>query len=126
MWEPLLLEHLQKQKPDQDWKALHGPTPELMVPLASQPGEIGFCDFTKVKRVEFTLRGEPFPHLLAACGGVPTRANGNGGHGRDQRNLVPAQRWWDYTARRRCGRRRTSREVEAWAVRMISGVEFMC
>ncbi len=37
----------QKQKPDQHWKALHGPTPELMVPLADQPGEIGFCDFTK-------------------------------------------------------------------------------
>jgi hypothetical protein len=37
-----------------------------MVPQADQLGEIGFCDFTKVKRVEITLRGEPFPHLLAA------------------------------------------------------------
>ena len=93
VWEPLLvpllerhpaltpttlLEHLQEQKPDQDWisikrtlqrrvqhwKALHGPTPEVMFPLAYQPGEIGFCDFTKVKRVQVTLRGEPFPHLL--------------------------------------------------------------
>jgi hypothetical protein len=45
--------------------------PELMAPLADQPGEIGFCVFTKVKRVEITLRGEPFPHLLAACGDVP-------------------------------------------------------
>jgi hypothetical protein len=35
-----------------------------MFPLAYQPGEIGFCDFTKVKRVVITLRGEPFPHLL--------------------------------------------------------------
>jgi len=35
-----------------------------MVPLAHQPGEIGFCDFTRVKRVAITLRGEPFPHLL--------------------------------------------------------------
>ena len=73
-----LLEHLQEQKPDQDWsslkrtlqrrvqhwKALHGPAPEVMFPLAYQPGEIGFCDFTKVKRVEITLRGEPFEHLL--------------------------------------------------------------
>ena len=42
-----------------------------MAPLADKPSEIGFCDFTKVKRVEITLRGEPFPHLLAACGGVP-------------------------------------------------------
>jgi hypothetical protein len=36
-----------------------------MVPLADQPGEIGFCDFTKARRVEISLRGEPFPHLLA-------------------------------------------------------------
>lgn len=93
VWEPLLLpllerhpaltpttllEHLQEQKPDQDWsslkrtlqrrvqhwKSLHGPTPEVMFPLAYQPGEIGFCDFTKVKRVVITLRGEPFSHLL--------------------------------------------------------------
>ncbi|MCP9891981.1 hypothetical protein KBY57_13095 [Cyanobium sp. Aljojuca 7D2] len=115
--EPLL-EHLQEQKPDQGWKALHSPTPELMVPLAYQPGEIGSCDFTKVKRVEITLRGEPFPHLLAACGGVPKdlrtvrlhhdrlivvlrsdwvcqlpRAYGNGGHGRYQRHLLPDQHW---------------------------------
>jgi len=54
-----------RQQPDQHWKALHGPTPELMVPLADQPGEIGVCVFTKAKRVEITLRGEPFPHLLA-------------------------------------------------------------
>jgi hypothetical protein len=88
-----------------------------MVPLADQPGEIGFGDFTKVKRVEITLRGEPFPHLLAACGGVPKalrkvrlhrdrlivvlgsdwdcqllRASGSGGHGRYQRHLFPDQR----------------------------------
>ena len=66
-----LLEHLQEQKPDQHWKALHGPTPEVMVPLAHKPGENGLCDFTKVKRVEISLRGAPFPHLLAPCGGVP-------------------------------------------------------
>jgi hypothetical protein len=88
VWEPLLLpllerhpaltpttplEHLQEQKPEQSWsllkrtlqrwvqhwKALHGPAPEVMVPLAYQPKEISFCDFTKVKRVEITLRGEP-------------------------------------------------------------------
>lgn len=55
-----------RQPPDQDWRALHGPTPERMAPLADQPGEIGFCDVNKVNRVEITLRGEPFPHLLAA------------------------------------------------------------
>jgi len=84
---PTLLEHLQEQKPDQNWsslkrtlqqrvqqwKALHGLAPEVMFRLAYQPGEIGFCDFTKVKRVEITLHGEPFPHLLfhfrLACSG---------------------------------------------------------
>jgi len=35
-----------------------------MFPLAYQPGEFGFSDFTRVKRVAITLRGEPFPHLL--------------------------------------------------------------
>ncbi len=64
-----LLEHLQEQKTDQDWssvkrtlqrrvqhcKALHGLPPELMFPLADQPGEIGFCDFPKVKLVQITL-----------------------------------------------------------------------
>jgi len=93
VWEPLLLpllerhpaltpttllEHLQEQKPDQDWasikrtlqrrvqhwKALNGPAPGVMFPLAYQPGEIGFCDFTQLKRVAITLRGEPYPHLL--------------------------------------------------------------
>ena len=70
VWEPLLLpllerhpaltpttllEHLQEQKPDQDWsslkrtlqrrvqhwKALHGPAPAVMFSLTYQPGEIG-------------------------------------------------------------------------------------
>jgi hypothetical protein len=73
-----LLEHLQEQKPDQDWSSLkrtlqrrvqqwtawHGPASAVMFPLAFQPGEIGFCDFTRVKRVAIPLRGEPFPHLL--------------------------------------------------------------
>ena len=52
------------QRRVQHWKALHGPAPSVMFPLAYQPGEIGFCDFTRLKRVALTLRGEPFPHLL--------------------------------------------------------------
>lgn len=52
------------QRRVQHWKALHGPAPSVMFPLAYQPGEIGFCDFTRLKRVAITLRGEPFPHLL--------------------------------------------------------------
>lgn len=73
-----LLEHPQEQKPAQDWtphlrtlqrrvrqwKALNGPAPEVMFPLEYQPGELAFCDFTRVKRVVITVRGEPFPHLL--------------------------------------------------------------
>ena len=35
-----------------------------MFPQAYQPGEFAFCDFTRLKRVAITLRGEPFHHLL--------------------------------------------------------------
>ena len=58
-----LLEHLQRQKPDvdwlplqrtlqrrvRDWKALHGPDPEVIFPLSYEPSEIAFCDFTQLK-----------------------------------------------------------------------------
>jgi hypothetical protein len=73
-----LLEHLQRQKPDVDWvphhrtlqrrvrqwKALHGPDPEVIFPLSYEPGEIAFCDFTQLKGVEVTIAGQVFPHLL--------------------------------------------------------------
>ena len=73
-----LLEHLQQQKPDVDWspvqrtlqrrvrqwKALQGPGPEVIFPLAYEPGEIAFCDFTQLKGVEVTIGGKDFPHLL--------------------------------------------------------------
>jgi len=73
-----LLEHLQQQKPDVDWiplqrtlqrrvrewKALHGPDPEVIFPLSYEPGEIAFCDFTQLKGVEVTIAGQVFPHLL--------------------------------------------------------------
>ena len=60
--------------------------------------------------MEITLRGEPFPHLLAACGGVTKELRtvrlhhdrlivvlGNhwACHGHYHRHLVPAQRRWD-------------------------------
>jgi hypothetical protein len=35
-----------------------------MFPLSYQSGEIGFCNFTKLERMEITLQGEAFPHLL--------------------------------------------------------------
>ena len=73
-----LLEHLQRQKPDEDWiplqrtlqrrvrewKALHGPDPEAIFPLGYEPGEIAFCDFTQLKGVEVAIAGMVFPHLL--------------------------------------------------------------
>ena len=73
-----LLEHLQQQKPDvdwvpyqrtlqrrvRDWKALHGPAPEVMFPLSYEPGEIAFCDFTQLKGVTVTIAGAALPHLL--------------------------------------------------------------
>ncbi|WP_231596554.1 IS21 family transposase [Synechococcus sp. CBW1108] len=73
-----LLEHLQRQKQDVDWiplrrtlqrrvrewKAMHGPAPEVIFPLSYEPGEIAFCDFTQLKGVEVTIAGEAFPHLL--------------------------------------------------------------
>jgi hypothetical protein len=43
---------------------LHGSAPTVTFSRAHQPGEIGFCDLTRVKRLENTLGGEPFPHLL--------------------------------------------------------------
>jgi hypothetical protein len=73
-----LLEHLQRQKPDTDWiplqralqrrvrewKAPHGPQPEVIFPLSYEPGEIAFCDFTKLYGVAVTIAGQAFPHLL--------------------------------------------------------------
>ena len=47
-----------------EWKALHGPDPEVIFPLRYEPGEIAFCDFTQLKGVEVTIAGEAFPHLL--------------------------------------------------------------
>ncbi len=44
-----LLEHLQRQKPDEDWISLHGPNPEVIFPLSYEPGEIAFCDFTQYR-----------------------------------------------------------------------------
>jgi hypothetical protein len=73
-----LLEHLQQQKPDVDWSPVHrtlqrrvrewktveGPGTEVIFPLAYEPGEIAFCDFTQLKGVEVTIGGKAFPHLL--------------------------------------------------------------
>jgi hypothetical protein len=46
------------------WKALHGPAPEVMFELRHEPGMIGFSDFTELKGIEITIKGQPFEHLI--------------------------------------------------------------
>lgn len=72
-----LYEHLQDKYPGQyqkvlrtlqrrvkTWKVLHGPTPEVMFEIRHQPGMMGLSDFTRLKRVAITIKGEPFEHLI--------------------------------------------------------------
>ena len=72
-----LFEYLQEHYPGQypqvlrtvqrrvrEWKALHGPEPEVMFMLKHEPGVMGLSDFTKLKGMEITLNGKPFAHLL--------------------------------------------------------------
>jgi hypothetical protein len=46
------------------WKALHGPSPEVMFELRHVPGMLGFSDFTELTGVEITIAGKPFEHIL--------------------------------------------------------------
>jgi hypothetical protein len=46
------------------WKALHGPTPEVMFELRHEPGMMGFSDFTELKGIEITIQGKVFEHLI--------------------------------------------------------------
>ena len=72
-----LFEYLQEQYPGQypqvlrtlqrrvrTWKAMHGPAPEVMFMLRHEPGVMGLSDFTKLKGMEITIKGEPFEHLI--------------------------------------------------------------
>ena len=71
-----LFEYLEEQYPDQypkvlrtlqrrvrEWKALHGPEPEVMFMLRHEPGVMGLSDFTTLKGMEITINGKPFKHL---------------------------------------------------------------
>jgi hypothetical protein len=82
-----LLEWLQDSYPDQypdkllrtlqrrvkDWRARHGPDKEVMFPQIHELGRQGLSDFTKLKDVSITIRGESLEHLLyhfrLACSG---------------------------------------------------------
>ena len=72
-----LFEYLQEQYPGQypqvlrtlqrrvrTWKAVHGPTPEVMFELRHEPGTMGLSDFTRLKEMTVTIAGKPFEHLL--------------------------------------------------------------
>ena len=59
---PQVLRTLQRRV--REWKALHGPEPEVMFMLRHEPGVMGLSDFTKLKGMEITLNGSPFEHLL--------------------------------------------------------------
>jgi hypothetical protein len=72
-----LFEHLQDTYPGkypnvlrtiqrrvQTWKALYGPSPEVMFELRHEPGMMGISDFTELKGMTVTIAGKPFEHLL--------------------------------------------------------------
>lgn len=46
------------------WKALYGPSPEVMFELRHEPGMQGFSDFTQLKGIPITIAGEAFEHLI--------------------------------------------------------------
>jgi hypothetical protein len=63
------------QRRVQTWKALYGPSPEVMFELRHEPGMMGISDFTELKGMTITIAGKPFEHLLyhyrLAYSGVP-------------------------------------------------------
>ena len=52
------------QRRVREWKALHGPEPEVMFMLRHEPGVMGLSDFTKLKGMKITVNGKPFEHLI--------------------------------------------------------------
>ena len=74
-----LLEHLQQedshdqysdsllrtlQRRVRKWRALHGKEQEIMFRQIHVPGRQGLSDFTTLKGIKVTIKGEDFPHLL--------------------------------------------------------------
>jgi hypothetical protein len=59
---PQVLRTIQRRV--QTWKALHGPSPEVMFELRHEPGVMGLSDFTQLKGMEITITGKPFEHLI--------------------------------------------------------------
>jgi hypothetical protein len=59
---PQVLRTLQRRV--QTWKALYGPSPEVMFELRHEAGMMGISDFTELKGMTITIAGKPFEHLL--------------------------------------------------------------
>jgi len=52
------------QRRVKQYKALHGAPKEVMFTQNKQPGHMGLSDFTTLKRVDITIKGQPFKHIL--------------------------------------------------------------
>jgi hypothetical protein len=52
------------QRRVESWKAIYGDAKEVMFEIRHEPGEMGLSDFTELKGVEITIKGQPFEHLL--------------------------------------------------------------
>lgn len=52
------------QRRFRDWRALHGPEPEVYFPQVAIPGREAAVDFTHASDLGVTVAGEAFPHLL--------------------------------------------------------------
>ncbi len=52
------------QRRIKQWRAEHGPDKQIMLPQLHRPGEAMQTDFTWAGKLEITIAGEPFVHLL--------------------------------------------------------------
>jgi hypothetical protein len=52
------------QRRVQEWKAAHGQAKEVMFEQEHPPGRMGLSDFTHLKQIEVTIKGQPFQHIL--------------------------------------------------------------
>jgi transposase len=52
------------QRRFRDWRALHGPEPEVFFEQVAVPGREAAIDFTHGTDLGVTIAGDPFPHLL--------------------------------------------------------------
>ncbi|HWW85260.1 MAG TPA: IS21 family transposase [Vicinamibacterales bacterium] len=52
------------QRRFRDWRAVHGPEPEVFFEQVAVPGREAAIDFTHATDLEVTIAGDPLPHLL--------------------------------------------------------------